>query len=220
MVGRVRFGPQYREACRLADGTHVRLRLLRPEDRAKLLAGFDRLSAESRYRRFFTAMPDLPKSVVDRLLHTDGVNHLAIGAEADDDPPETAEGYGVARFLRLEEAPDVAEAAVAVVDHMQRRGLGKLLLSRLAAAARERGITRFRAEVLRTNTAIIELVRELDETATPTLEGPLAVYELAIPESQEEASTRGLLFGFLRLAATGPQVLLRRLLGEPPGGRP
>jgi len=72
---------------------------------------------------------------------------------------------GIARFIRLKDDPAVAEAAVTVVDHMQRRGLGKLLVSALAQAARERGITRFRAEVLRTNEAMLALLRELDETA-------------------------------------------------------
>src|SRR6185369_10800690 len=97
----VRFGTDYEETRRLPDGTPVRMRLLRPDDRAKLLAGFDRLSDDSRYARFFTAMPRLSDATLDRLLATDGWNHLAIGAEAGDQPPETAEGLGVARFIRL-----------------------------------------------------------------------------------------------------------------------
>src|SRR5438093_5697566 len=60
----VRFGPDYTEDRRLADGTAVRLRLLRSDDRQKLLAAFDQLSAESRYTRFFTAMPRLPEATL------------------------------------------------------------------------------------------------------------------------------------------------------------
>jgi hypothetical protein len=59
----VRFGTDYEETRRLADGTSVRLRLLRREDRAKLLAGFARLSDESRYSRFFTATPRLSEAI-------------------------------------------------------------------------------------------------------------------------------------------------------------
>jgi len=208
----MRFTPESSETHRLADGTRVRLRLLRPEDRAKLVAGFARLSEESRYRRFFTAMPGLPEKVLDRLLATDGWNHVAIGAEAASGDPETAEGYGIARFLRLDETPEVAEAAIVVVDHMQRRGLGKLLLSALVAAARERGITRFRGEVLRTNDAVIALVRVLDDAAHPSLDGPIAVYEVALPDPEGTDAPESPLFGFLRLAAGGLQILLRRLL--------
>ena len=185
----VRFDSEYSETCRLADATLVRLRLLCETDRARLLASFERLSAESRYARFFTAMPRLPEQILERLLRTDGWNHLAIGAEDGDGPEDRAEGYGIARFVRLAEAPNVAEVAMVVVDHMQRRGLGKLLLARLAAAARERGITRFRAEVLRTNQPMIALVHELDATAQPALDGPVATYDLAIPQ-QDEPGTR------------------------------
>lgn len=209
----LRFGPTWSEERRLADGTKVRLRLLRREDRQWLLAGFERLSPESRYLRFFAATPRLPESVLRRLLDTDGWNHLAIAAEAEADGEAVAEGVGVARMIRLKDAPDTAEAAVTVVDHMQRRGLGKLLLSRLAAAARERGITRFRAEVLRTNTPMKALLRDLDETARPVRDdGSVAVYELVLPEPVTEEML-GPLFDLLKLAGAGVEVLLRWLPG-------
>jgi GNAT superfamily N-acetyltransferase len=208
----VRFGTDYEETHRLADGTRVRLRLLRPDDRAKLLAGFERLSDESRYARFFTAMPRLSDATLDRLLATDGWNHVAIAAEAGDQPPETAEGLGVARFIRLAEAEDIAEAAVAVVDHMQHRGLGTLLLARLAAAAHERGIRHFRAEVMRTNQAMVSLLHGIDADAHATYDGSVAIYDLAVPETTPaEERPQGPLFGMLRLAAAGLQVVLRRL---------
>ncbi len=210
----MRFGPEYEEITRLADGTAVRLRLLRPEDRAKLLAGFARLSDESRYARFFTAMPRLPDAIVDRLLHTDGWDHVAIAAEDADAPTATAAGYGIARFIRLEESPDVAEAAVVVVDDMQRRGLGKLLLARLAGAAHERGIARFRAEVLRSNQAVVSLLHDLDHDSHPHFDGPVAVYELALPEHGYEEADHGGLYRFLKFAAEGLQFVFRRLLPE------
>ena len=120
----MRVPADYCATHRLADGTEVRLRLLSPADREKLLAAFDRLSPESRYRRFFTVTPRLPEKLLRRLLDTDGWNHFAIGAETATEDPTDAEGVGVARFIRLNDAPDVAEAAVTVVDHMQRRRHG------------------------------------------------------------------------------------------------
>ncbi len=193
----MRFTGDYSSTHRLADGTPVRLRLLRRADREKLVAAFDRLSPESRYRRFFTAMPRLPEKLLRSLLDIDGWNHVAIGAETVTTDPAEAEGVGIARFIRLKDEPAVAEAAVTVVDHMQRRGLGKLLVSALAQAARERGITRFRAEVLRTNEAM-----------------SLATYDLALPEPPAEERMTGPVYGLLRLAAAGLQVALRRL-GHP-----
>lgn len=194
---------------RASDGTPVRLRLLRPSDGDRLLAGFERLSDESRYRRFFTAMPRLPESVLQRLLDTDGWNHLAIGVETPGEPPE---GIGIARFIRIADAPDTADAAVAVVDDMQRRGIGKLLLTALAGAARERGITRFRAEVLRTNEAVQALLHDLgDGVRLASFEGPVAVYELDLPEPTPERPISGALAAVLRLAARGLGVLARRV---------
>jgi GNAT superfamily N-acetyltransferase len=208
----LRFTSEYSAVHHLSDGTAVRLRFLRPDDRDVLLAGFNRLSPESRYLRFFTPMPRLPEGVLERLLSTDGWNHVAIGAESATDHTGPPEGLGVARFIRLREAPDVAEAAVAVVDHVQRRGLGTLLLSTLAAAARERGIAKFRTEVLSSNEAVKALLRDLDENAVPmTVDGPIATYELTLPEPSAEGIISGPLFHFLKLAGRGVQVLLRHL---------
>ncbi len=203
---KLRFTPDYVRTLTAADGTRVRLRLLRPQDRDVLLAGFARLSPESRYRRFFTAMPRLPEATLERLLHTDGWNHVALGLETAAKPRE---GVAVARFIRLPDAPDTAEAAIAVVDHMQRRGLGKLLLAALAAAARERGITRFRFEVQRDNEAVAALLRDLDLRPV-SVDGSLAVYEVAVGDPTPERPVSSGLADVLRLAARGLQVLVRR----------
>jgi len=60
--GDLRFSDDY-AVHRLTDGTKARLRLLRHDDREPLLAGFDRLSPESRSRRFSTMMLRLPESM-------------------------------------------------------------------------------------------------------------------------------------------------------------
>ncbi|MGH7805011.1 MAG: GNAT family N-acetyltransferase [Candidatus Binatia bacterium] len=206
-----RFDGSYREHERLRDGTKVRLRLLTPEDRAPLVEGFDHLSQETRYRRFFTAMPRLPESMIRKLLDVDGEDRLAIVAEAPDGNSEPRGFWGIARYSRLKEAPDLAEAAVAVVDPLQRRGLGKLLLTRLANAARERGITHFQAEVQRANEPMNALMHDLDATARPTYRGTLAVYDVVLPEAGEET---GPLFHFLRAAAEGISFALRRFRGR------
>ena len=70
----------------------------------------------------------------------------------------------------------------------------------------------FRGEVLRTNDAVIALVRVLDDAAHPSLDGPIAVYEVALPDPEGTDAPESPLFGFLRLAAGGLQILLRRLL--------
>ena len=43
-------------AERLRDGEQIVIRPIRPEDRSELAAGMQRLSPESRYRRFLTPL--------------------------------------------------------------------------------------------------------------------------------------------------------------------
>jgi len=85
----------------------------------------------------------------------------------------------VARFVRLVDEPEVAEAAVTVVDSAQGKGLGRALLEVLAGAAKERDVRAFRGEVLRTNVAMRGLLEEAgavvkkDEGETLVFDAPL-----------------------------------------------
>ncbi len=48
-------GVPYREDVMLTGGLRIRFRMVAPSDQQPLAEGFARLSAESRYRRFFSA---------------------------------------------------------------------------------------------------------------------------------------------------------------------
>jgi GNAT superfamily N-acetyltransferase len=207
---------------RLADGTEVTVRMVRSEDRDAFLAGFDRLSPESRYLRFFSPMPRLPESMLHRLLHMDGIDHVALAAWRSVGGQEI-EPIGVARFIRLVGRNDTAEAAVVVVDHMQRRRVGGLLLADLCEAARERGIRHFHAEVLFGNRAMTALLHELDADAKRVaVEGNVVVYELDVPSAPAARSAESLPFRLLRLVARGLEVAVGRGTSErrrvDPGG--
>ena len=107
----------------------------------------------------------------------DGTDHVALAAWCNGNADMIV---GVARFVRLRKGGDTAEAAVAVVDHMQRRGIAWLLLSHLAEAARERGILRFRAEVLSANHAVRALLRDLVKATPVAVDGNI-VYDVEVP---------------------------------------
>jgi GNAT superfamily N-acetyltransferase len=150
----VKIDRSYRREAVLADGTCVTLRMVRPEDKDEMRRQFHRLSPTSRHRRFLTAAASLSDEALRYLTEVDGVNHVAIVATADSPDLKTEVGLGVGRFVRLKDEPDVAEAAITVIDDAQQKGLGRLLLSVLADAARERGIRVFRAVVLAENAPI------------------------------------------------------------------
>lgn len=195
----------------LTDGTRVRLRLLGPADRELLRAGFERLSPESRYRRFLSPTPRLTERMLTYLTDTDGWNHLAIGAECVEANGGAGEGLGVARFVRLAGAPDVAEAAVTVVDHAQGRGLGRILLATLVQAARERGIAKFRAYILPSNAPIQLLLRELGDQVRPYEADGLLVCDVPLPPDTGAAIDASLLYRLFRAAATGLELVLRAM---------
>jgi len=171
----------YAEKAVLSDGTAVRLRLVRPDDKELMLAAWDRLSPESRYRRFLTAKTSLSEAELRYLTELDQVNHVAIGATRTRKGKQ--EALGVARFVRLGDRPSVADAAVTVVDDAQRKGLGRILLSRLVAAARERGIDRFSCDVLATNDGMRGLVKSLAPDAVEVADGPMVRVEMELPDS-------------------------------------
>src|SRR5215212_7052848 len=121
------------------------IREIRADDKEQLAAGYERLSERSRLRRFLGPKPRLTKSDLRYLTEVDGINHFAIVATIGDDI------VGVARWVRLRDDPETAEAAIVVGDAYQGTGLGKLLARSLADAARERGMRRIRASILSDN---------------------------------------------------------------------
>jgi nucleotide-binding universal stress UspA family protein/GNAT superfamily N-acetyltransferase len=125
----------------LRDGSRVDIRPVEPDDRAALAAGFERLSPESRYRRFFGPMPELSERFLDYLTQIDHHDHEALVAV----DPSTGDGVGVARYVRTN--ADVAEPAIAVIDDWQGRGVASELLDRLVDRARDEGVARFEAPV-------------------------------------------------------------------------
>jgi len=160
----------------LRDGSHVRIRQGHSTDKELLRRGFERLSPESRYRRFLAPMPELTEDMVRYLTEIDHHDHEAMIALDED----TGEGIGVARYVRDPQRPEVAEVAVTVIDDWQGRGLGTLLLEMISARAREEGITTFTALMLATNEEMMDLLRRLDpiriidrETGRVELEVPI-----------------------------------------------
>ena len=147
------------EEVTLRDGSAVLIRPVQPEDKELFLAGWERFGEESRYRRFMGAKGGLSPRDLAYFTEVDHVDHEAIGAR----DAETGEGVGVARYVRLPNQPTVAEAAVAVVDDWQRRGLGGELLRRLTERARANGIERFHASLFAVNHAMLALFEDLGE---------------------------------------------------------
>ena len=136
------------------------IREIRPSDRALLEHSRGRFSDESMRRRFLGPKPRLSGSELRYLTEVDGYDHYAIVAVPLDDLDSIV---AVARFVRLQDDPATAEAAIIVADELQGHGLGKRMAHQLADAARDRGIRRFTASMLTDNKAALALMRTLSD---------------------------------------------------------
>ncbi len=193
-----------RERVSLRDGREVLIAPLTPADARLLADAFERLSEESRRLRFLGPKTTLSQSDLRHLTAVDGHDHVALAAI----DPASGHGVAIGRFVRDPGDPERAEVALTVADEWQRRGLGKLLLSRLTERAREQGIRRFIALVSTDNRNMQNLLRRS--------ESPASIHHVAagVAEWEIELGSRGLggqLEDALRAAAAGYLQLPPRL---------
>ena len=153
----------------LRDGSTIGVRQIQPSDKDLLRAAFERLSEESRRRRFMAPADSLSEEDLIYLTEVDHRRHEAlVGID-----PESGDILGVARWFRRPGEREVAELAVAVIDDWQGRGVGSGLVTAINARAREEGIERYHAIVSADNVQVIEALerngairREGDEPDT------------------------------------------------------
>jgi GNAT superfamily N-acetyltransferase len=185
----------WRRTVTLRDGVRVTLRPIAPEDKPLIAASFERLSEESRYRRFFTSKKELSAADLDYLVDVDHSDHEAIIAV----DPLSGEAVGVARYVRSNDDAEVAELAVTVIDDWQGRGLGRVLLTRLTDRARREGVRRFSAVVLGQNREALRLFNSFGDVRR---EYDAGMVELVI-ELPPEGGIGARLARALREAAAG-----------------
>ncbi|MDF3889062.1 N-acetyltransferase family protein [Cupriavidus basilensis] len=140
----------------LRDGRQVVLRKIREEDKAGLLAAFDRLSADSRYTRFMASLRELPEAMLESATHPAPELECALVAIYGD-------AQSIVGGARYAAAPgsDVCEFAVTIDDEWHGLGLARCLMQVLIAAARARGYRTMEGYVLASNTGMRGLARRL-----------------------------------------------------------
>jgi len=183
----------------LRDGGVAHLRPITAQDAEALQRMHVAQSAESTFLRFFTPMPRLTETLLQQFTEVDHSNQVAIVALID------GEIVGLANYSRVDERQ--AEVAFNVSDAHQGRGLGSVLLEHLAAAARERGIYRFVADILPQNAKMLAVFREAGYGVTDRFDhGVLALAfdidptdrSLAVMEAREHGSEAASLSSLLQ----------------------
>jgi GNAT superfamily N-acetyltransferase len=130
-------GPESGWEEQLRDGTRVRVRPIHAQDVELERRFIEALSPRSRRYRFLETMNAPSDALLKQMTvinpSTDAAYVAIIGAGAQQ------REIGVARFSARVDAHD-CEFAVTVSDEWQNKGLGSLLMNRLIAVARARGI--------------------------------------------------------------------------------
>jgi RimJ/RimL family protein N-acetyltransferase len=165
------------ELVTLRSGDVVRVRPVRPGDAPGLARAYANLSDQSRYRRFFTAMPELPEATLKAAAEVNHDSHEALVAL----PLGSPEIVGECRFVRRADQPGTADLGVTVVDAWQGRGLGSALLARLSERAQEAGIEYFAAEVLAENQSMLALLPSLGRVESEPL-GPVVTARVELTD--------------------------------------
>jgi len=142
----------------LPDGTTVRLREIRPDDGARLLAMWRRTSQESRQARL-PGEQAVDETTIDAFVDLDPRRQFAVVATMGRGEEEAI--VGVARYERHAEDRTVANFAALVEDEYQGRGIGSGLVRHLAVHAHDEGVRRLTGDVVADNERTLRLVEEV-----------------------------------------------------------
>src|SRR6185369_7016038 len=174
----------------LRDGSVADLRVAVPVDHDAVRRFFHDLSPESRRRRFFS-IAEPPDPIITRLSDSS-------------DPHRSVTLLAIASYIAT--SVESAEVAFAVDDHFQGKGLGTILLERLATIAASNGFTRFEALTLPENAAMIDVFTESGFEVRSRSESGAVAVQLAIEPTDAAVSLSE------RRLATATALSLRPLL--------
>lgn len=168
----------------LRDGTTAIIRISQPGDAGALAAFFQQLSPESRRQRFFSESKpgmDMVASLCDssdpNKQVTMLVSRIADGAERI---------IGTGSYIAHNE--DTAEFAVAVHDAFQGKGIGALLLERLAVIAVGNGFIHFLAITNPRNQAMLETFRNSGFEMKEMVKDDIVQVDIAVTPREESVA--------------------------------
>lgn len=147
----------YRAVEKLKDGREVLIRAVRPDDKEGFARGFEQLSSEAIYRRFFSTRKQFTEQELKTATEIDFLRVVALVTEIEENGEKKL--IGACRYIAIDEnnPPKLAEIAFVVLDAWQGRSLGKLLFKHLSDIGRACGIEKFEAVVLSENKGMMKV---------------------------------------------------------------
>jgi len=147
----------YSAVEQLRDHRSVTIRAIRPGDKPLLREAFKELDDTSIRLRFFGPKKELNDQELIQATEIDFVRNVALVACAQESARERI--IGVGRYIVYEGLmpPLAAEVAFVVEEDFHGQGIASLLFKHLVWIGREQGISRFAAEVLPGNQAMLKV---------------------------------------------------------------
>jgi GNAT superfamily N-acetyltransferase len=145
----------YAKMAALRNGTQVKVRSIRPDDKQRLVTAFKNLDPESVYTRFFHHKKMLSDAELKAATELDFESAIALVMTIGEGEKETIIGGGRYVVIDGAGASRSAEVAFTVEEDYHRQGIARILLQHLAAIAREKGIGALVDEVLPENKGML-----------------------------------------------------------------
>lgn len=150
------------------DGQDVTIRPAKPVDERRIREHYYNLDKKDIFLRFFHEKTSFSTSDVECKSQIDYVKDMTLIATVGE--PGFDKVVGVAEYLLLMDS-NMAEVAFTVAKDFQGKGLGKLFLLKLAAAAREHGISGLVAYTAPHNQGMIKLFKKLPYKIKTSFDG-------------------------------------------------
>ena len=152
---------EWERTVSLANGSQVFIRPVRPEDEAMFRRFFERVSPEDLRLRFFSAVRHFSHEFIARLTQLDYARSIALAAI----DPASGEMLGAVRLL-ADANYDTGEYGIMVRSDLKGAGLGWRLMSLMIEYARWQGLRVVEGQVLRENTTMLGMCRQLGFSIT------------------------------------------------------
>jgi RimJ/RimL family protein N-acetyltransferase len=146
---------KYVKTATLKNKTEVKVRAVRPDDKQRFLEAFKKLDPDTIYTRFFHHKKMLTDNELKSATELDFQSVVVLVVTIGEGDHEVIIGAG--RYVVIDETGDSSSAEVAftVEEDYHQQGIARILLQQLALIAREKGLSRFVAEVLPENRGML-----------------------------------------------------------------
>jgi GNAT superfamily N-acetyltransferase len=167
----------------LKNGTAVRIRSVRADDKNRISEAFRNLEAESIYTRFFQHKKDLTAEELKAATEVDFENVVGLVVTVGEGANETIIAGG--RYAAFDAANNLrsAEVSFMVEEDYHGQGIASRLLQHLGYIARAKGVSQFVAEVLSGNKAMLTVFSRSGLPMKKSFDGGVTHVTLSLQET-------------------------------------